>query len=77
MSRFGYVGARDLHLKSVELARCVRRVAIPMAGLHVVDRAAFAQMYRAGTSVGANIRESQFAESTKDVVHKLNVAKRS
>jgi four helix bundle protein len=32
------------------------------------------QIMRSGTSVGALIRESQHAESSKDFVHKLNIA---
>ena len=34
------------------------------------------QLYRAATSVAANIRESQFAESTKDFIHKLKIAEK-
>ena len=32
------------------------------------------QIYRSGTSIGANIREAQCAESNKDFVHKLHIA---
>lgn len=32
------------------------------------------QVYRSGTSVGANIRESRNAQSTADFISKLNVA---
>ncbi|MBR3488634.1 MAG: four helix bundle protein, partial [Bacteroidales bacterium] len=32
------------------------------------------QMLRSGTSIGANIREAQCAESNKDFVHKLHIA---
>lgn len=32
------------------------------------------QIYRSGTSIGANIAESRFAQSTPDFIHKLNVA---
>ena len=32
------------------------------------------QLFRSGTSVGANVRESQNAESKKDFIHKLKVA---
>ena len=32
------------------------------------------QMLRSGTSIGANIREAQCAESGKDFVHKLHIA---
>ena len=32
------------------------------------------QILRSGTSVGALVREAQHAESSKDFVHKLNIA---
>ena len=32
------------------------------------------QLLKAGTSIGANIRESQNAESTPDFIHKLKIA---
>lgn len=34
------------------------------------------QMLRCGTSVGANVREAQNAESHKDFIHKLSVAQK-
>lgn len=35
------------------------------------------QILRSGTSVGANIREGQFAESPADFIHKYSVAQRN
>ncbi len=32
------------------------------------------QLFRSGTSIGANIREAQNAESSKDFIHKLKIA---
>jgi four helix bundle protein len=32
------------------------------------------QLIRCGTSVGANIRESFYSESKKDLIHKLSIA---
>lgn len=32
------------------------------------------QLFRSGTSIGANINESQHAESRKDFIHKLKIA---
>jgi four helix bundle protein len=40
------------------------------------DRSAIDQFYRSGTSVGANIREARYAESAKDLVHKLKIAEK-
>lgn len=33
------------------------------------------QLLRSGTSVGANIREAEYAESKADFIHKLSVSK--
>ncbi len=32
------------------------------------------QLFRSGTSIGANVREAQSAESTKDFIHKFKIA---
>lgn len=32
------------------------------------------QILRCGTAVGAHIREAEFAESTKDFIHKLSIS---
>lgn len=32
------------------------------------------QLFRSGTSIGANIREAQNAESKKDFIHKMKIA---
>jgi len=37
---------------------------------HVISR----QILKAGTSIGANVRESQSAESKADFIHKLKIA---
>jgi four helix bundle protein len=34
------------------------------------------QLFRSGTSVGANIREAINAESTADFIHKLSIAQK-
>ena len=34
------------------------------------------QLFRSGTSIGANVRESQRAESAKDFIHKLSIARK-
>lgn len=39
-----------------------------------VESALFNQLLRAGTSVGANIHEAQYAQGTKDFVSKLEIA---
>lgn len=39
-------------------------------GKHVISK----QILRSGTSIGANVKEAQNAESKKDFVHKLKIA---
>ena len=34
------------------------------------------QLFRSGTSIGANIREAQSAESRADFIHKIKIADR-
>lgn len=40
------------------------------------NRDSLLQFCRSGTSVGANIRESRYAESRKDYLHKLKIAEK-
>lgn len=42
----------------------------------MADRSSIEQMYRAGLSIGANIREAQHAESPHDFIHKLKIAEK-
>lgn len=34
------------------------------------------QVLRSGTSIGANIREAKFAQSTSDFIHKMSIARK-
>jgi four helix bundle protein len=34
------------------------------------------QLFNSGTSIGANVRESQFGESRKDFIHKLKISEK-
>jgi len=40
----------------------------------VAEHPVFTQILKSGTSIGANIRESEFAESKEDFKHKLKIA---
>lgn len=42
----------------------------------VVGRELARQLVRAGTSVGANVEESQAGESVRDFLHKLRIARK-
>lgn len=61
---------------SVEMARAVRPLCLDIWRVHVADRSSIDQMYRAGLSIGANIREAQHAESPRDFIHKLKIAEK-
>ncbi|MFM8770620.1 MAG: four helix bundle protein [Candidatus Kapaibacterium sp.] len=61
---------------SVTFGALVRRWCHEVPDPKRTDESALRQLYRCGTSVGANIREAQFAESTKDFHHKLKIAEK-
>lgn len=61
---------------SVQFGAMVRRWCHEVRDSGRTDESALRQLYRCGTSVGANIREAQFAESTKDFLHKLKIAEK-
>jgi four helix bundle protein len=55
----------DFAVKIIEFQVKIKKAGIgPMAS----------QLFRAGTSIGANVREAQNAESKNDFVHKMKVA---
>ncbi|MBQ0074098.1 MAG: four helix bundle protein [Prevotella sp.] len=64
-----------IHTKSKDFAiRIVKMVAYLQKHSNYIAYPIFQQILKSGTSVGANIRESQYAESTDDFVHKLKIA---
>ncbi len=64
-----------IHTKSQHFAvRIVKMVAYYDEKLSFTYRPMLQQILKSGTSIGANIRESQYAESQDDFVHKLRIA---
>lgn len=64
-----------IHTKSRNFAvRIVKMVAYYDERLSFTYRPMLQQILKSGTSIGANIRESQYAESQDDFVHKLRIA---
>ncbi|MBR6773003.1 MAG: four helix bundle protein [Clostridia bacterium] len=53
---------------SVEVVKLIDGVSVPKSA-YMTD-----QLARAGTSVGANIHEAQYAQSKKDFISKLEIA---
>ncbi len=68
--------AGELQNTSVLLARSVRRLCYQLQDCSWIDRNIISQFYRAGTSVGSNIREAKYAESRRDFIHKLKIAEK-
>ena len=73
---YANLSSTQLQRLSVEFARQVRSLAIELQRRPSHERSSIDQLYRSGTSVGANIREAKYAESPKDFVHKLKVAEK-
>lgn len=64
-----------LHRKSRNFAvRIVKMVAYYEKTLSYTYSPMLQQILKSGTSIGANIRESQYAESPEDFIHKLKIA---
>jgi four helix bundle protein len=66
----------ELQKISVLFARRARSYCLDLLKDHTADTSSIKQMYRAATSVGANIREAKYAESRRDFQHKLKVAEK-
>jgi four helix bundle protein len=66
----------ELQELSVQFARTARLFARVLWRTNSFERSSIDQLYRAAMSVGANVREAQFAESPKDFVHKLKIAEK-
>jgi four helix bundle protein len=66
---------RDIQIRTFEFAkrivRLVDRMQRSVAGIEVGR-----QLLRAGSSVGANVREADAAETHKDFVHKIMIAEK-
>ncbi|MBU3678913.1 MAG: four helix bundle protein [Candidatus Kapabacteria bacterium] len=65
-----------LQKTSVIFSRTVRRWCRELTGKVEIDESSLRQLYRSGTSVGANIREAQFGESRRVFLHKLKIAEK-
>lgn len=64
---------RKLREKSFTFATCIVKLAKSLENERK-DRTLSRQILRSGTSIGANIRESRFAQSPSDFISKLSIA---
>ena len=63
-----YILAESFAIKIVELERYLREVR--------KERRMSDQIFRSATSIGANISEAKYAESTSDYIHKLSISQK-
>jgi four helix bundle protein len=72
-----YLESKSPQLRaSTEFARQVHGLCLACKAPNRFEGSSTLQMYRAGTSVAANIREGRFAESKRDFIHKLKIAEK-
>ena len=61
--------------KSIDFAiRIVKMVKYLVRRIPYAEHPICTQILKSGTSIGANIREAEHAESTEDFIHKLKIA---
>ncbi|MFN4909579.1 MAG: four helix bundle protein [Bacteroidota bacterium] len=73
---YATLSTSQLQKLSVDFSRAVRRLFLNLVRFSPDERSACVQLYRAGSSVGANVREAKYAESPKDFIHKLKIAEK-
>ncbi len=61
---------------AVLVGRQMRRLLMQRMQYADLDRSALRQLLRSACSVGANVREAQYAESRRDFIHKLKIAEK-
>ena len=61
--------------KSLDFAvRIVNMVKYLLNRISLAEQPICKQLLRSGTSIGANVREAEHAESTEDFIHKMKIA---
>ena len=64
-----------IKLKSLDFAvRIVNMIKYLLQRTSFAEQPICKQLLRSGTSIGANIREAEHAESTEDFIHKMKIA---
>lgn len=63
-----YTKAKEFALRIIKMCKFLRS--------NGTDYIMLKQVWRSGTSIGANIAEAQYAESVADFIHKLNIAQK-
>ena len=64
-----------IKLKSTDFAiRIVNMVKYVLQRVSFAEHPICKQLLKSGTSIGANIREAEHAESTEDFIHKMKIA---
>ena len=66
-----------IKIKSIDFAvRIVNMIKYLVKQIPYAEHPICTQLLKSGTSIGANIRETEHAESTEDFIHKLKIALR-
>jgi four helix bundle protein len=68
------MGGEEIRNRTFEFAKTIVRLCDELMLRRGSPPVLAKQLLRSGTSVGAMLREAQSAESTKDFVHKLQIA---
>lgn len=68
------MGGEDIRNRTFEFAKTIVRLCDELMQRRGSPPVLAKQLLRSGTSVGAMLREAQSAESTKDFLHKLQIA---
>ncbi len=64
-----------IKIKSIDFAvRIVNMIKYLVKQIPYAEHPICTQLLKSGTSIGANIREAEHAESTEDFIHKLKIA---
>lgn len=64
-----------IKIKSTDFAvRIVKMIRYLVKNIPIAEHSICTQLLKSATSIGANVREAERAESTEDFVHKLKIA---
>ncbi|MBQ5981625.1 MAG: four helix bundle protein [Prevotella sp.] len=64
-----------IKIKSTDFAvRIIKMVKYLVKSIPIAEHSICTQLLKSGTSIGANVREAEHAESTEDFIHKMKIA---
>ena len=64
-----------IKIKSTDFAvRIIKMVKYLVKSIPIAEHSICTQLLKSGTSIGANVREAEHAESAEDFIHKMKIA---